>query len=95
MAEERWSDNPDIKKIDPQKLIILEEFLKQSETKSKDELIPFFIAASSKASSMGYAFSNDETELILNILKKDMTEKDKSRVDTIRRLATLMSQKKK
>lgn len=95
MAEERWSDNPEIKKIDPQKLAILEEFLKQSETKNKDELIPFFIAASSKASSMGYAFSNDETDLILNILKKDMTEVDKSRVDTLRRLAKMMALKRK
>ncbi len=95
MPEERWSDNPEIKKIDPQKLALLEEFLKQSDSKNKDELIPFFIAASSKASSMGYAFSNDETDLILSILKKDMTETDKARVETIRRLAKLMSQKKK
>ena len=45
MPEERWSDNPEIKKIDPQKLALLEEFLKQSDSKNKDELIPFFIAA--------------------------------------------------
>lgn len=95
MEQEKWSDHPEIKKIDPRKLALLEEFLKQSESKSKDELIPFFIAASSKASSMGYAFSNDETDLILNILKKDMTETDKSRVDTIRKLAKMMALKRK
>lgn len=95
MALEKLTNHPEIKNIDPKKLAILEEFLKQSESKNKDELIPFFIAASSKASSMGYSFSNSETDLILNILKKDMTETDKSRVETVRRLANMMAQKRK
>lgn len=89
--ENDWLNNPMFKDINPQKLLLLNQLLGQANSKSKDELIPFFMAASAKASSMGMSFSDSETDLILSTLTSNMSEQDKSRVETIRRLSKMLA----
>lgn len=89
------TSNPLLKDINPQKMQILGEILSQADTKNTNELLPFFMAASQKASSMGVAFSNSETDLIIDILTQNMTPSEKARVNSIRKLAMLVSTKKK
>lgn len=93
MSDMDWINNPKFQKINPQKLLLLNQLLGQSHAKSKDELIPFFIAAASKASSLGMSFSEEETEIIISALKENMSEEEKSKIDTIQKLAKLISQK--
>ncbi|MCI9540270.1 MAG: hypothetical protein HFG39_04295 [Lachnospiraceae bacterium] len=88
-----WMNNPAFKDINPQKLLLLNQLLGQANSKSKEELIPFFIAASSKASSMGMSFNDDETDVIISVLTANMSEQDKSRVETIRKLSKMLSQR--
>lgn len=89
--DNNWMNNPAFKDINPQKLLLLNQLLGQASSKSKDELIPFFIAASSRASTLGMTFSDAETELILSSLTANMSEQDKNRVEMIRKLAKLLS----
>lgn len=86
-------NNPAFKDINPQKLLLLNQLLGQANSKSKEELIPFFIAASSKASSIGMSFNDDETDVIISVLTANMSEQDKSRVETIRKLSKMLSQR--
>ena len=88
-----WMNNPAFKDINPQKLLLLNQLLGQANSKSKEELIPFFIAASSKASSIGMSFNDDETDVIISVLTANMSEQDKSRVETIRKLSKMLSQR--
>jgi len=89
------SDNPGLNGIDPVKLRILSEVMSQAGNKSTNELLPYFMAASQKASSMGVAFSNQETDLIMDILTQNMSEAEKARVNSIRKLAALVANKNK
>lgn len=86
-------NNPAFKNINPQKLLLLNQLLGQANSKSKEELIPFFIAASSKASSMGMSFNDEETDVIISALTANMSEQDKNRVETIRKLSKMLSQR--
>lgn len=95
MLDNNWMNNPAFQNIDPQKLLLLNQLLGQAGSKSKDELLPFFMAASSKASSMGMAFSDAETELIMSVLTEKMSPEEKNRVETMRRLATMLAKQKK
>jgi len=95
MKIEDLATNPLLKDINPQKLQILGEVLSQAGNKSTNELLPYFMAASPKASSMGVAFSNSETDLIIDILTQNMSDAEKARVNSIRKLAMLVSNKKK
>lgn len=89
--DNNWMNDPAFKDINPQKLLLLNQLLGQANGKSKDELLPFFMAASSKASSMGMAFDDSETDLIVSVLTANMSEQEKSRVEMIRRLSKLMA----
>lgn len=95
MNIEDLASNPLLKDINPQKMQILGEILSQAGNKSTNELLPYFMAASQKASSMGVAFSNQETDLIIDLLTQNMSDAEKARVNSIRKLAMLVSSKKK
>lgn len=89
------ASSPLLKDINPQKMQILSEILSQAGNKSSNELLPYFMAASQKASSMGVAFSNQETDLIIDLLTQNMSDAEKARINSIRKLAMLVSSKKK
>lgn len=95
MNIEDLASNPLLKDINPQKMQILGEILSQAGNKSTNELLPYFMAASQKANSMGVAFSNQETDLIIDLLTQNMSDAEKARVNSIRKLAMLVSSKKK
>lgn len=95
MNIEDLASNPLLKDINPQKMQILGEILSQAGNKSSNELLPYFMAASQKANSMGVAFSNQETDLIIDLLTQNMNDAERARVNSIRRLAMLVSSKKK
>ena len=88
-------NDPRLKNIDDAKLNILNEVLSKAGGKNKNELLPYFMAASKQAEAMGMSFSNEETDLIMELLTKDMSDAEKSRMNYIRKLAAMVSQKKR
>lgn len=94
MNENQWMNHPDLQNIPPEKLILLTELMNQSAQKKPEELIPFFLAATSKAESMGNSFTDSETNIILEVLKQNMTPKQQSQIEMIRRLSNMIYAKK-
>ncbi|MBQ9766328.1 MAG: hypothetical protein IJW18_09030 [Lachnospiraceae bacterium] len=86
-------NDPRFANIDTDKFEILKEILAHTEGKSAKEVMPYFLAASKKAEEKGVTFSNQETDLILEILTKDMTPAEKSRIDYMRKLAAMVLKK--
>lgn len=94
MANNKWMDDPVLEGISPKKLKILTEIVENSEGKTAKELMTYFIKSTNAAAKEGIYFNNDETELIVNVLKQGMNEEELKRIDTLRRLANMMSRKK-
>ena len=90
-----WAKNPILSNIDPMKLQILNEFASQAEKKNPNELLPFFMASMKNANSQGISFNDNETELILNVLKQRMSSQDIKKIETIRNLSQIIAAKKK
>lgn len=88
-----WEKNPSLSNIDPIKLKILNEFASQAENKSPNELLPFFMASMKNANSKGISFNDNETELILNVLKQRMSSQDIKKIETIRNLSKIIASK--
>jgi hypothetical protein len=57
-------------------------------------MIPFFIKSSTESAKKGMVFSDDETEVILDVLKEKMTAADLKKIDTIRKLSKMIASKK-
>ena len=64
--------------------MFLEQILKEMQTQNKDTLMPFFLAVNTKASQMGIAFTDEETQLIFTEMEKRMDAEEKRRFQMIR-----------
>ena len=76
-------NNPKLSSISPEKLNFLLDFAKKNENRTPKEMLPLFLAASSSARKQGLDFSSSETSLILELMKQNMTEEEKRKVDMI------------
>lgn len=76
--------------ISPDKLNILTEIIAQSENISSDNLVPFFLNAAATANFRGINFSDEETDIIINALKTNMTKKQINKLDTVRKLSKMI-----
>lgn len=94
MSNSDWINNPEIKNISPEKLALLIKLVEESRNKKSQELIPFFISATSKASADGIQFNDTETEVILSVLKERMSKEDIKKIDTIRKFSEMIAKKK-
>lgn len=85
MANE-WMNDPRVKSIDPRKLEVIELFVGQNQSKSPEQLIPEIVTLNTKLRSMNLEFTNQDSELILDILKESMTFEERKRVDLIKQI---------
>ena len=53
------------------------------------------MASMKNANSKGISFNDNETELILNVLKQRMSSQDIKKIETIRNLSQIIAAKKK
>ena len=69
--------------MDPQKLAFLTALMKDAQKQNKDNLMPFFMAAASRANSEGMNFSDEETDLIYQEMKRSLKPEDQARVEMV------------
>lgn len=88
-----WQNDPSLKNMDLKKLAFLSELVAESGSKPLDALLPFLISANKNANAMGLQFSDAETGLLLEVLKKHMNPEEQSRVDMLRKMADMLGKK--
>lgn len=86
MADSSLNNNSKMKNLDPRKLAILMELVKEAEGKPIDKLIPLIISTNKKLQAQNLSFTKDESEIMIDILTKNMSPKDKARFEMLRRL---------
>ncbi|OLR60319.1 hypothetical protein BHF70_03085 [Anaerostipes sp. 494a] len=79
-----WKNHPALKQIDPRKLEIMELLIKQCQGKSLETILPDLMAASSRMSEQGLSFTNEETAIIIDALKSNMSPQEQQRIDMLR-----------
>lgn len=88
MADSTWNNNPRMKNIDPRKLAVLMELIKEAEGKPIEKLIPLIISTNKKLQAQNLSFTKDESEILIEILTKKMSPKEKARFEMLRKLLT-------
>lgn len=86
MAETSSNTNPNMKNIDPRKVAILLELVKESEGKSMDKLLPLLMNVNKKLTEQNMTFNKDESDLLMEILTKNLTPKEKAQFEMIRKM---------
>lgn len=86
MADTSWSNNPKLKNIDPRKLAILLELVKEAEGKPTDKLIPLLVNTNKKLQQQNMTFTKDESDLMMDIITKNMSQKEKAQFEMIKKM---------
>ena len=90
-----WKNDERLNNISTEKLDTLTNIISGAKGLSNEVIIPFFIKKTNEAASMGIYFSDEETELIIDVLKADMTPEQIKKIDMIKKMALLLSKRNK
>lgn len=76
----------DFSNIDEKKAHLLREFVKLSQGKKNDELLPLLLAFSNKAREEHISFDKKDIDSIFESMKKEMAPEELSKIETIMKM---------
>lgn len=85
MADTSWTNNPKLKNIDPRKMTIFLELMKEAEGKPMEQLVPLLMNVNKKLQQQNMAFSKDESDILMDLLTKNLSSKEKQQFEMIKK----------
>ncbi len=87
---ENWMNDPDIAHIDKTKLQFLQTLVFESQSLSKEQMLPFLMSVAQKGKSANITFDDSEMEAIIAVIRKYSTPEE---LDKINKLMALKKKK--
>lgn len=81
--EVNFFSEDDLRKIDKNKLEIISRMLNDMQNKSGEERIQSLFSFSMEMRAKGLQFTKEESEILIEILKSNMSEREKAKMDMI------------
>ena len=78
--------NPAFQNLSPEKLQFLMEFQNMQKPSSTKDAAPFFMQSLKQAQNQGIQFSKEESSLLIEILKQNMSPQEQKKADLILRM---------
>ena len=85
--------NPAFQNLSPEKLQFLMEFQQMAKPSSMKDAAPFVMESLKQAQSKGIRFSNDESSLLIEILKQNMSPQEQKKADMILNMMKIRQKK--
>lgn len=89
-----WKQDPRLRLMNTEKLNYLTDMVTQIQSMNKDQLMSSFASMQLDAMKKGMTFTDDETDLIAEVISARMTPAEKKRMDSLRTLAKKMAARK-
>jgi hypothetical protein len=86
MADTSWTNNPKLNNVDPRKMAILLELVKEAEGKPMDKLVPLLVNANKRLQQQNMTFTKDESDIMMEILSKNMSPKEKQQFEMMKKI---------
>ena len=86
-----WNSDPRLRRMDPRKLQLLDQFSAQLSNAPSSQKLPLFLELNRKLSAAGLAFSPEERSLLFTILTENMSPGERKQAELIRDLAARLS----
>lgn len=83
MINDIFQNNPLLQSMAPEKLQFLMNFASSPKPTDMKEMMPFLLSTMNSAKSQNIQFTDPETELLINILKQNMSTEDAKKADKI------------
>ena len=78
-----FKDNPLLNGMDPEKLQFLMTFAQKEKPSNMKDAMPFLLANMNMAKRQNISFSKPEIQLIAELLSKDLSPSEKSKINRI------------
>lgn len=86
MAYDFLNHNPMLQNMSPEKLQFLMNFAASKKPTDRKDMMPFLLSAMNAAKSGNIQFSESETDLLLQVLKQNMSKEEAERADQMIKL---------
>lgn len=83
MANDIFQNNPLLHNMAPEKLQFLMNFASSRKPTDIKEMMPFLLATMNSAKANNIQFTDPETELLITVLKQNMSEEEAAKADKI------------
>ena len=83
MANDIFQNNPLLQNMAPEKLQFLMNFASSQKPTDIKEMMPFLLATMNSAKANNIQFTDPETELLITVLKQNMSEEESAKADKI------------
>ena len=83
---ESWKQDPRIQKMSPEKIDFLSSMTAKIQNSSPNQLLSQFMMLNTEASRRGLTFTDEETELLTEVLVSHMNPAYKGRLGMLRQL---------
>lgn len=87
-----WMDDPAVAHIDKAKLDFLQSLVFESQSLTKEQMLPFIMSVAKKGKDNHISFSSEEVETITEAIRKHSTPEELDKID---KLEKLMKQQKR
>lgn len=84
--EKSWKNDDRLKKLPPEKLTLLSSFADRLAQMPRHQLMPALMQLNKEAAAKGLTFTNEETDLITDILTQNFSPAEKKRLESLRAL---------
>lgn len=81
-----WMEDPAVSHIDRAKLDFLQSLVFESQTLTKEQMLPFFMAVAKKSMDNHISFSSDEVETITATIRKYAAPAELEQIDRLLKL---------
>ena len=81
-----WMSDPAVANIDKAKLEFLQALVFESQTLSKEQMLPFLMSVAKKGSDNHISFSDEEVDTIVNVIRNYSTPEELSKIDNLLKL---------
>lgn len=81
-----WMDDPAVAHIDKSKLDFLQSLVFESQSLTKEQMMPFLMAIAKRGMDNHISFTNDEVETITSTIRKYSTPEELDKIDKLMKL---------
>ena len=86
MDNNLFQNNPAFKNLSPEKLAFLMNFANAKKPTQMQEMMPFLMASMNQAKKENIQFTPSESDLLIEILKKNLSPEEAHKVDMMMRI---------
>lgn len=82
-----WMEDPAVAHIDKAKLDFLQSLVFESQSLSKDQMLPFFMAIAKRGRDNHISFTREEVETITAAIRKYSTPEELDKIDKLMKMS--------